>query len=96
VAGPTGPTGAASTVTGPTGPTGSGTQGATGTTGGAAASVLAGNATYGTGVIIVQRVVAKETIVYIYQKKIFNWGGISFFRDGASITESTFEQETKP
>ena len=50
----------------------------------------------GTGVIIVQRVVAKETIVYIYQKKIFNWGGISFFRDGASITESTFEQETKP
>jgi hypothetical protein len=50
----------------------------------------------GTGVVIIQRVVAKETIVYIYQKKIFNWGGVSYFRDGTAITESTFEQETKP
>lgn len=50
----------------------------------------------GTGVVIVQRVVVKETEAYIYQKKIFSWGGISYFRDATAITESTFEQETKP
>ncbi len=50
----------------------------------------------GTGVVIIQRVVVKETEAYIYQKKIFSWGGISYFRDATAITESTFEQETKP
>jgi hypothetical protein len=50
----------------------------------------------GTGVVILQRVVVKETDVYVYQKKMFSWGGISYFRDAKAITESTFEQETKP
>jgi hypothetical protein len=50
----------------------------------------------GTGVVIIQRVVVKETEAYIYQKKIFSWGGISYFRDATAITESTFELETKP
>ena len=50
----------------------------------------------GTGVVIIQRVVIKETEAYVYQKKIFSWGGISYFRDATAITESTFEQETKP
>jgi hypothetical protein len=50
----------------------------------------------GTGVVIIQRVVVKETEAYVYQKKIFSWGGISYFRDTKAITESTFEQETKP
>jgi hypothetical protein len=50
----------------------------------------------GTGVVIIQRVVVKETAAYIYQKKIFSWGGVSYFRDAKAITESTFEQETKP
>ncbi|MCZ8286118.1 MAG: hypothetical protein O9353_11755, partial [Bacteroidia bacterium] len=50
----------------------------------------------GTGVVIIQRVVVKETFAYVYQKKIFSWGGISYFRDATPITESTFEQETKP
>ena len=50
----------------------------------------------GTGVVIIQRVVVKETEAYVYQKKIFSWGGISYFRDAKAITESTFEQETKP
>jgi hypothetical protein len=51
----------------------------------------------GTGVVILQRVVVKESNdVYVYQKKMFSWGGISYFRDTKSITESTFEQETKP
>ena len=50
----------------------------------------------GTGVVIIQRVVVKETAAYVYQKKIFSWGGISYFRDAKAITESTFELETKP
>ena len=50
----------------------------------------------GTGVVIVQRVVVKDSSVYVYQKKIFSWGGISFFRDTKAVTESIFEQETKP
>ncbi len=49
----------------------------------------------GNGVVILQRVVVKETDVFVYQKKMFSWGGISFFRDQTPITESIFEQETK-
>jgi len=50
----------------------------------------------GPGVVIIQRVVVKETKAYLYQKKIFSWGGITFLRDGIVVTESIFEQETKP
>ena len=50
----------------------------------------------GTGVVILQRTVVKETEVYVYQKKMFSWGGISYFRDTKAITESIFEQETQP
>ncbi len=48
------------------------------------------------GVVILQRVLVKDSSVYIYQKKTFNWGGVSYFRDAKPITKSTFEQETKP
>ncbi|MCW3077838.1 MAG: hypothetical protein JWO32_2447 [Bacteroidetes bacterium] len=50
----------------------------------------------GTGVVILQRIVVKDNMAWVYQKKMFNWGGISFFRDASPITESTFEIETKP
>jgi hypothetical protein len=49
----------------------------------------------GNGVVIIQRVVVKNNLANVYQKKIFNWGGVSYFRDDEAITESTFEQETK-
>jgi len=49
----------------------------------------------GNGVYIIQRVLVKEEEVWIYQKKIFSWGGIACFRDDAAITEGIFEQETK-
>jgi hypothetical protein len=49
----------------------------------------------GNGVYIIQRVLVKDKDVWIYQKKIFNWGGVACFRDKASITEGIFEQETK-
>jgi hypothetical protein len=35
-------------------------------------------------------------MAWVYQKKIFSWGGVSFFRDSTPITELIFEQETKP
>lgn len=47
------------------------------------------------GVVIIRRVLVKEKKAYVYEKKIFNWGGIAFFRDGSPITEPLFEQETK-
>lgn len=50
----------------------------------------------GTGVTIIQRVVVKDNDVWVFQKKIFSWGGISYFRDGTAIVELTFENETKP
>lgn len=50
----------------------------------------------GTGVVIIQRVVVKGQNAWVYQKKVFNWGGIAYFRDGAPITELIFENETKP
>jgi hypothetical protein len=50
----------------------------------------------GPGVVILQRVVVKDNWAWVYQKKMFSWGGISFFRDATPIIESTFEIETKP
>ncbi len=47
-------------------------------------------------VVIIQRVVVKDKMAWVFQKKIFNWGGITYFRDNAPITESTFESETRP
>ncbi len=48
----------------------------------------------GNNVVILQRVLVKDGDVWVYQKKMFNWGGTSFFRDETPITESIFEQET--
>jgi len=50
----------------------------------------------GQGVTIIQRIVVKNGDVWVYQKKVFTWGGISYFRDGSPITELIFENETKP
>jgi hypothetical protein len=50
---------------------------------------------YGTNVIIIQRVLVRDQMAWVYHKKMFNWGGIAFFRDGQPITESTFENETR-
>src|SRR5690606_12166781 len=49
----------------------------------------------GDGVVVIKRVLVKGESAYVYEKKIFNWGGVSCFRDGMSITELTFEQETR-
>lgn len=49
---------------------------------------------YGTNVIIIQRVLVRDQMAWVYHKKMFNWGGVAFFRDGQPITESTFENET--
>ncbi len=50
----------------------------------------------GPGVTVIQRVVVTKYSAYVYQKKMFSWGGITFLRDATPITEPIFEQETKP
>ncbi len=49
---------------------------------------------HGTNVIVIQRVLVRDQMAWVYQKKMFNWGGVACFRDGQAITESTFENET--
>lgn len=49
----------------------------------------------GPGMVIIQRVVVRDEMAWVYQKKIFSWGGVACFRDGVSITESAFDHETK-
>jgi hypothetical protein len=49
----------------------------------------------GDGVVIVKRVLVQNRVAFVYEKKIFNWGGIACFRDGIPITELVFDQETK-
>jgi hypothetical protein len=48
----------------------------------------------GDGIIIIKRVVVREQEAWVYEKKIFNWGGVSYFRDKQRITASTFNLET--
>ena len=47
------------------------------------------------GVVIVKRVLVKNKVAYVYEKKVFNWGGVSCFRDNESITFSAFDIDTK-
>ncbi|MDI1353521.1 MAG: carboxypeptidase regulatory-like domain-containing protein [bacterium] len=47
------------------------------------------------GVVIIKRVLVKNRTAWVYEKKVFNWGGTACFRDGSPITELVFEQETK-
>jgi hypothetical protein len=49
----------------------------------------------GKDVVIIQRIVVRDDMAWVYQKKIFSWGGVACFRDGISISESAFEHETK-
>jgi hypothetical protein len=48
----------------------------------------------GDGIIIIKRVLVREQEAWVYEKKIFNWGGVSYFRDKQRITASTFNMET--
>lgn len=48
----------------------------------------------GQGVIVIKRVVVREKDTWVYEKKIFDWGGVAYFRDKQRITASTFNMET--
>ena len=48
----------------------------------------------GQGVVIIKRILVRENEVWVYEKKIFDWGGVSYFRDKQRITASTFNMET--
>ena len=39
------------------------------------------------GVVIIKRVLVKDNTAWVYEKKIFNWGGIACFRDGGSVAD---------
>ncbi|MBI3519510.1 MAG: hypothetical protein HY062_09170 [Bacteroidetes bacterium] len=47
-----------------------------------------------TSVVIIKRVVVRDQEAWVYEKKIFNWGGVAYFRDKQRITASTFNSET--
>jgi len=49
----------------------------------------------GNNVVVIQRILVRNEDAWVYHKKIFNWGGVSCFRDGAPITEGIFEYETR-
>jgi len=49
----------------------------------------------GNGVVIIKRILIKDGDAWVYQKKIFNWGGTAFFRDDTNITESIFKNEKR-
>ncbi|MCE3229148.1 MAG: hypothetical protein K0S32_3699 [Bacteroidetes bacterium] len=49
----------------------------------------------GKGFITIQRVLVRGEKAWLYEKKVFSWGGVSCFRDGVRITESAFDHETK-
>lgn len=49
----------------------------------------------GNGVVIIKRVLIKDGNVWVYQKKIFNWGGVSCFRDDLAISSLVFDNEAK-
>lgn len=49
----------------------------------------------GLNVVIIQRILVRDQMAWVYHKKLFNWGGVACFRDGQPITESTFDLETK-
>jgi antitoxin component YwqK of YwqJK toxin-antitoxin module len=49
----------------------------------------------GDGVVVIKRTITTDSKVIVYEKKIFNWGGISCFKDGFAITELDFNRETE-
>ncbi|MBN8703443.1 MAG: hypothetical protein J0M08_10280 [Bacteroidetes bacterium] len=44
---------------------------------------------------VIKRVVVKGDNVNIYLKKMWNWGGVYYFKDGVPITQQIFETETR-
>ena len=48
----------------------------------------------GESIVIIKRIVVRDQEAWVYEKKIFNWGGIAYFRDKQRITASTFNLET--
>lgn len=46
------------------------------------------------GCNVEERVVVKDNQIYVYTKKIWDWGGVFWFKNDVSITEAIFEAET--
>ncbi len=44
---------------------------------------------------VIRRIVVKDNEANVYTKKIWNWGGTYYFKNDVSISDYTFEAETK-
>lgn len=44
---------------------------------------------------VIRRIVVKDNEAHVYTKKIWNWGGTYYFKNDISISDYTFEAETK-
>ena len=47
------------------------------------------------GVVIIKRIVVKGGDAWVYTKKIFNWGGVQWYKDDVAISQSAWENDTK-
>jgi hypothetical protein len=45
--------------------------------------------------VITKVTIKRERMTYIYQKVVYNWGGVYYFRDEANITKAVFELESR-
>ena len=48
------------------------------------------------GGVVIKRILVKGDDAWVYKKKVFNWGGVQFYKDDETITESIWESETRP
>ena len=46
-------------------------------------------------VVVYRRIVVKDKMAWVYEKKVFSWGGVTYYRDGSPVAMSVYEQETK-
>ena len=47
------------------------------------------------GVVVIRRILVKGDDAWVYVKKIFNWGGVQWYKDDVAISQSIWENETK-
>jgi hypothetical protein len=47
------------------------------------------------GVVVIRRIMVKGDEAWVYTKKIFNWGGVQWYKDDVAISQSAWENDTK-
>ncbi|HXD94520.1 MAG TPA: hypothetical protein VNX01_15040, partial [Bacteroidia bacterium] len=49
----------------------------------------------GQGFYEIRRILVKGEEAWVYRKRVFNWGGVQWYKDDVTITQSAWESETK-